>query len=383
MLEIALVGTPNSGKSSFFKAATMQDVKIASYPFTTIEPNAGVGYVKTVCPCKALGIECKPSNSKCVNGERFVPVKLWDIAGLVPGAHEGKGRGNAFLDDIRRAEGMIQVIDFSGKTDNEGNPTDGYDPTGDIEMLENEIDYWMLGILKKLQLYRQINMKPKELIQLVSKQFSGLGISEELVEYTVNVTSVTQGSNDIEMLRFIKTLRKKSKPMLVAANKIDITDKIYEKSGIDAIPCSAVAELALRNATTAGKVKYSPGEKSFEITGELNEKEKKGFDMIKSLLDKYGSTGIQKCINKLVFDTLDMIVVYPVENENKFSDKKGNPLPDAILLKKGSTPKDLAFKVHEDIGKKFIGAVDCKTHQNIGAKHELKDGDIVSIKSGR
>ena len=117
MIEIGLAGKPNAGKSTFFKSATLIDVAIANYPFTTIEPNVGIAYVRTRCVCRELGIDC----GKCVDGWRFIPVKLIDVAGLVPGAHEGRGLGNEFLDNLRQAEGVIHVVDASGSTDEEGN----------------------------------------------------------------------------------------------------------------------------------------------------------------------------------------------------------------------------------------------------------------------
>ena len=146
---IGLVGKPNSGKSSFFKAATLIDVKISSVPFTTIKPNMGIAYVITDCVCKEFGVECNPKYGKCVRGKRFIPIKLMDVAGLVPGAHEGRGLGNKFLDDLRQADALIHVVDFSGYTDAEGKPTSNYNPENDIKFLEEEIDYWVASKIEK------------------------------------------------------------------------------------------------------------------------------------------------------------------------------------------------------------------------------------------
>ena len=109
------------------------------------------------------------------------------------------------------------------------------------------------------------------------------------------------------------------------------------------------------------------------------EKQKQGLDYIKTnVLDKYGSTGVQKCVEEAV-KMLDLIVVYPVEDETHLTDKEGRILPDAHFMKRGSTAKDLAYKVHTDIGDHFIRAIDAKTHRIIGADHELKDGDVIRI----
>jgi ribosome-binding ATPase YchF (GTP1/OBG family) len=374
-MEIAICGKPSSGKSSFFKAATMIDVPISSRPFTTIKPNVGVSYVTTECPCKSLGLKCSPRNSQCVNGTRMIPIKLWDIAGLIPGAHEGKGLGNQFLNDIIQADMLIHIVDASGKTDAEGNSTDNHDPSEDIGFLENEIELWFAGIIKK-------NLKKIREKQKAAEILSGLGIKAEHVEDAINRVGLDPDS-------LAKELRKLSKPILIAANKIDLPtsqenlEKMKKSSpDLTIVPCSAEAEITLRTASKAGFIDYVPGRKSFEIKKDLSEQQKRGLELIKKLvLESHGSTGIQECLNKAVFEFMDYIVVYPVENESKLSDKKGNVLPDAFLMPKGSTALDLAYKVHTDIGKKFIGAVDARTKKRVSADYELKNGDIISIQS--
>jgi len=114
---IGLVGKPSCGKSTFFKAATLANVLIASYPFATIKPNHGIGHVKVDCLCKDFKVKCNPQKGYCVDGNRFVPVELMDVAGLVEGASEGKGMGNQFLDDLRQADAFIHIVDVSGETD--------------------------------------------------------------------------------------------------------------------------------------------------------------------------------------------------------------------------------------------------------------------------
>ena len=110
---IGLVGRPNVGKSTFFKATTLAEVQIASYPFTTIKANHGIAYVKTECIDKEFHVQCAPNHGFCINHHRFVPVELMDVAGLVPGASEGKGLGNQFLDDLRKADVFVHIVDVS------------------------------------------------------------------------------------------------------------------------------------------------------------------------------------------------------------------------------------------------------------------------------
>ena len=146
---IGLIGKPSVGKSTFFKAATLAEVEIASYPFTTIKANHGVGYVKVDCIDKEFDTQCSPSHGFCINHQRFVPIDLMDVAGLVEGASEGKGLGNQFLDDLREANVFIHIVDVSGKTDKEGKPTENHDPCEDIEFLDKELNLWYFNILMK------------------------------------------------------------------------------------------------------------------------------------------------------------------------------------------------------------------------------------------
>ena len=73
---IGIVGKPSSGKSTFLNAACLTQVKTANYPFTTIDPNLGKAFVKTKCVCKEFNVEDNPKNSICVEGARFIPIKL-------------------------------------------------------------------------------------------------------------------------------------------------------------------------------------------------------------------------------------------------------------------------------------------------------------------
>ena len=391
---IGVVGKTNVGKTTFFSAATLVEAEISNRIFTTIEPNKGVTYVRTPCPCRSLKVVCNPQNSKCVDGTRYIPVKLIDVAGLVPDAHKGRGLGNQFLSDIMEADALIHVVDISGSTDSEGHVVEkgGRDPKEDIKFLEEEIDYWILGILKRnLQtLSKRVETTKEKFSEVVHKQLAGLGIKLSEVEEAINETGIAPHSSDLDLLDFIKILREKSKPIIIAGNKIDVSGsgKIFERvrdvTGIDIIPCSAESELALRKASEKGIIKYMPGDSDFEIIKEIDEKQKTALNFILShVLSIYGSAGVQKCIDRAVFEILDMIVVYPVENEHKFSDKKGNVIPHAHLMKKGSTALDLAYKVHEEIGRKFISAVDARTGKHISASYELKNGDVVSIKASR
>lgn len=386
MITLALAGKPNCGKSTFFKAATMANVEIANYPFTTINPNFGVAYVRTKCPCHDLHLTC----GHCVEGNRFVAVNLIDVAGLVPDAHKGKGLGNQFLDNLRQADAILHIIDASGGTDSEGNPVGvgNHDPEEDIRFLVFEMTMWVHGILDKhwTRISRMSQGKGTAIQQGIADIFTGLGITMEDVrdtELKLKLDLIHATIDDLVPL--CAEIVKLSKPMLIVGNKFDETPealrlKLAERKIVFA---SAASELALRNAAGAHLIHYLPGDAQFRIAneGSLSPAQKSGLLKIADIMKTCKGTGVQQAINQAVFELLDMIVVYPVEDENHYCNKKGEVLPDAFLMKKGSTPHDVAFQVHTDIGKGFLYAVDARTRMRIKENHVLKDGDIIKIVS--
>jgi len=389
---IGLIGKPNCGKSTFFKASTLANVEIGNRPFVTIAPNHGIGYVKIECIDKEFKVQCNPRTGFCINHQRFVPVQLLDVAGLVPGAHKGKGLGNQFLDDLRQADVFVHIVDLSGKTDAEGKPAENYDVTKDVIFLEEELDLWFLGLLEKVwrPFARKTEAEKMPLHEAIVKQFSGLKINENQVKETIlksglNPEKVSSWNTE-NLLYFAKILRKISKPMLIAANKCDTTmakenlQKLKNKfPDLIIIPCSAEAELALREASKDGIIDYIPGENHFEIKRELNEKQKKALEfMQKNILDVYGNTGVQEILNYSVFDLLKYIAVFPA-GVSKLADSKGNILPDCFLLPESSSALDFAYTVHTDLGKNFIKAINAKTKLVIGKDYKLKHRDAIEI----
>jgi ribosome-binding ATPase YchF (GTP1/OBG family) len=397
MEQLGVVGKPNVGKSTFFAAATLAPAQIANYPFTTIEANRGVGFVKSKCPHVDFHVECTPRNSRCEDGVRFVAVEMIDVAGLVPGAHEGKGMGNKFLDDLRQANALINVVDASGCTDAEGNVCPGgtRDPLEDVRFLESEIDQWMAGILGKGwgRMAKRTEAEGTKAETLLTEKYAGLGITDAVIKQALKMAPVPEKFSkwtQEDLMMFSTQLRKQSKPMIIAANKADIAPqsnmtKLMELPGCIVIPTAAEYELGLRRAAKAGLISYIPGAREFSITdpSKLNAAQKKGLEKVAEFLAKSeAGTGVQHCVEQAFFKLLDMIVVYPVEDEGKLTDKDGRVLPDAFLLKRGSTAKDMAFKVHTDLGKKFIRAINARTRRVIGAEYELQDGDVIKIVAG-
>jgi len=392
-MEIGVVGKPNVGKSTFFSAATLVDVDIANYPFTTIDANVGVTYAISGHPCKELGCTPDPQNYEYKDGKALIPIKIIDVAGLVPGAHEGRGLGNKFLDDLRMASALIHVIDATGKTDAEGNPTDHHDPVEDIEFLEREIDYWIYGILHKNwdKFSKRIKLQHLKLAQAIADQLTGIGINEEDAFEAIHRLGLNEDPtkwSEEDIMAFVRELRKVNKPIIIAANKADAAadaqiERLIRKGksrGYIVIPTSAAAELTLRKAAKAGFIDYVPGSSDFKIIKKMSPKQEKALELIKErVLDRFGSTGVQDVINTATFELLKLIPVYPVEDEHKLTDQFGNVLPHVYLLPTGSTPRDLAYKVHTDLGKTFLYAVNARTHRRVGEDYELQFNDIIKI----
>jgi ribosome-binding ATPase len=393
-MKIGLVGKPNCGKSTFFKASTLAEVEIGNYPFTTIAMNSGIAFVKIDCVDKEFEVQCNPIFGYCIKNNRFVPIELLDVAGLVPGAgSEGKGMGSQFLDDLNQANALIHVIDISGSTNEKGEPVDAgtYDPANDIRFLEEELDQWYLRILKKGwdKFIRTVKATGGEPEKAIAKQMSGLRVTEDIAKESIKrleLPSDIETWSEEKIKSLASELRKSTKPMIIAANKADvgIGKNNYERlkkefPNYSIIPCSAESELALKEAAKHDLIEYIPGEKDFIMKGELNQKQKKALTFIEqNVLARFGDTGVQKVVDTVVFDILKMIAIFP-GGVNKLADKNGKILPDCFLLKDGSTALDFAFSLHTDIGKGFIRAIDVKTKRTVGKDHLLKNRDVVEI----
>ncbi|MEM2192182.1 MAG: redox-regulated ATPase YchF [Candidatus Hadarchaeales archaeon] len=398
MIELGIVGKPNTGKTTFFNAVTLAKAPVAGYPFTTIDPNVGVAYIRKPCPCREFKTICNPQNSTCKDGVRYIPVRIIDVAGLVEGAHMGRGLGNRFLDSLRMASVLIHVVDAAGATDGEGRPCPPgtHDPMKDVDFLEREIAMWIKGILAKdwKSFAKRAKYQKLDLGKEIAGKLSGLGVNEAQVQGAIKNAMVNAADpeawSEEDLFRFAAELRRLSKPLIIAANKIDTPPaeenfrKLKEK-GYLVIPTSAEAELILRRASQKGVIDYVPGGKEFKIKAPemLTEEQKNALKKIESLMKRFGSTGVQEVIDKAITELLNLIVVYPVDDENKLMDKKGNVLPDAFLVPKGTKAREFAYKIHTELGESFLYGIDARTKRRVGEDYQLKDGDVIKIVAAR
>jgi len=396
---IGIVGKPNTGKSTFFSSATLIPVPIENRPFTTIKPNRGIAYLRSRCVCREFGVRDQPKNSVCIDGVRLIPVELIDCAGLVPDAWQGKGLGNYFLDEIRKADALVHVVDAAGATDEEGRPCrpGTRDPLKDVEFLEREIAMWLVQILAKdwKRIGQTIELTRGDLADALYDKLSGLAVKKSSILEALNVTGLNPDKptswTDEDLTRFVGELRKIAKPMMIAANKTDLPNseeniQRLRKLGYVVVPCCTEAELILRRAAQKGLINYKPGDYNFEIEDEkgLAPEQRKILEFVREkILKRWNSTGVQDALNKAFFELLKMIAVYPVENVEKLSDHDGNVLPDVYLVPYGITAKQFAYLIHSDLGEGFIYAVDARTKRRLGEDYVIKDRDVVRIVSAK
>ncbi|MFN7106475.1 MAG: redox-regulated ATPase YchF, partial [Pyrobaculum sp.] len=362
-------------------------------PFTTIDPNVGIGYVRIDdCPCTKTG--CNPRNYVTIDGVCFAPVELIDVAGLVPGAWQGRGLGNQFLDHLRRAPVLIHVVDASGSTDEEGRlvKPGSHDPVKDVEFLEKEIDLWLASVIRKDwdKAIRLVEFSKRDLVEVLSEKLAGLGITRGQVEKALVEAGLLKKSpsrwEEKDFYNFSKAARAYSKPIVIAANKIDLPEgeegyKRLKERYPDRIivPTSAEAELALRRAASRGLVKYKPGDSSFEAVGTPTSQQKAVLEKIAAVLNKWGSSGVTRAINAAVFNALNYVAVYPVEDEKRLSDKNDNVLPDLLLVPHVYTVRDVAYTIHTELGERFVAAIDVRTGRRLSADSLVTHGLILKI----
>ncbi len=384
---IGLVGAPNKGKSTIFSAMTQQEVPIADYAFTTINPNLGVAYVARKCVETELGVKCKPRTAMCRNGTRYMPVNVIDVAGLVPGAHLGKGMGNQFLNDLVSADALVQVVDISGTTDVNGLSAEGSDPAVDVEMVRKELAQWLAGIILR------------HMADLSRRQDGSAALHELLSGFKATVREIEDAGNKSylpmsninwtaqEAVKFSEALLRTNKPMVVAANKMDrgsaeALDALRKRlAGTEVIECSGAIELALVKAAKSGVIEYDRYSNEIKVNASASAEQAKAIAYMEGYVKRHAGTGVQRLLDTAVFGLLGNIVVYPVEDETHYTDHFGNVLPDALLMRSGSTAYDLAEKIHSELAKRMKYAVDVKRKMRVQKEYVLKDGDVIKIVS--
>ena len=308
----------------------------------------------------------------------------------------GKRSGQPVPGRNRQADALIHIVDAAGATDIEGKPCDigSHDPREDVEFLEKELDMWLLQIVKKDwdRTVKRVEGTKDDFGSVLEDRLSGLGVRRAHVlkaqtDLGLDAAHPSRWSDD-QLLKFLHEVRRVTKPMLIAANKIDIpiaekNTEVLGKLGYQVIPCCAEAELALRRTAEKGLTDYKPGDSNFKVIGQaLSAEQQAALDRIKEkILIPWGSTGVQAAIDYAFFRMLKMITVYPVEDPERLSDNKGRVLPDAYLVPFGTTAKQFEGIIHSDLGEGFLYGIEARSKMRIGEEYVLKDRDVISIVS--
>ena len=397
-IRLGLIGKTNTGKTTFFNAATLSSEEISSYPFTTKKPVTGISHAITLCVHPEFKVQDNPNNSKCVNGWRYIPVEIIDLPGLIKDAWKGKGLGNQFLAIAAQSDALLHVVDASGGIDSTGQISQAGtgDPVSDFADIEEELIMWYLKILEgnRDKVSRSINAGTDP-VEAIAELYGGIGVTKNHVKDTLRITELIEKNFDnfdmTDSKRLASQLRRISKPTLIVANKVDVegADKNFDRlreryNDSIVIPASGDSELSLRRAEQKGLIKYSPGSEQFEIVkaDELNKKQTDALDFIKKgIMGEYMRTGVQFAINIAVFKLLKMNSIYPVANDKNLADKKGRILPDLILLKNGATVNDLAREIHTDLTKGLLYAKDLRYNLRLPIDYQLRDRDVISLVS--
>lgn len=397
-VRLGLIGKTNTGKTTFFNAATLASAEVSTYPFTTKQPNYGKSYAITLCVHKEFNVIDNPRNSLCKDGWRFIPIEIIDLPGLIKGAWQGKGLGNQFLAVATQSDALLHIVDASGSIDAAGRITEPGtgDPLADIADIEEELVMWYLKLIEgnRDKIVRGVK-GGESLSSVIARILAGIGVKEHHVSTALKLSNLE--GKDFENFsmddskRFAWVLRDVSKPTLIVANKIDIPTaaenfkRIREEyKDILVVPASAEAELTLRRAESRGLIRYVPGDERFEVIKHdgLNERQKWALNFIRrDVLGEYMRTGVQHAINVAVFKLLKMNTIYPVADTSKLADKDGNVLPDVYLLPAGSTVEDLARQIHSELAKGLLYAIDARDGLRLPVDYELKDRDVISIVS--
>ncbi|MDJ0270367.1 MAG: redox-regulated ATPase YchF [Aigarchaeota archaeon] len=397
-IRLGLIGKTNTGKTTFFNAATLLSAEVSTYPFTTKQPNYGTAYAITPCVCRELGVNDNPRNSKCIEGYRHIPIELIDLPGLIKGAWAGKGLGNQFLTVASQADALLHVVDASGSVDEEGRLTEpgSGNPLADVYDVEEELVMWLTKLIEKQDDKIIRNLRSgKDIVQSLADILQGARITEDHVLRALKVSGLEnkdfENWTPIDDKKFAENLLDVAKPTIIVANKMDLetAPKNFEilrdqLPNRIVIPASAEAELTLRKAVQKGLIKYIPGEETFTLLqpDQLTEKQKWALEFIESrILGEYMQTGVQLAINVSIFKLLRMNAVYPVSDPVKYMDKSGNVLPDVYLMPPNATVRDLARTIHSDLEKGLLYAIDARTGLRLPGDYQLKDRDVLTIAS--
>ncbi|KAK7240521.1 serine hydrolase [Aureococcus anophagefferens] len=350
---------PSAGKSTFFNAVTRSTgalaAKCAAYPFTTIDPNVREGLF--ACgdrdPALGLGLELAPCppHGRDAKGRRLLPALLKDVAGLVPGASRGEGKGNRFLNDLADADALVHVVDASAETDASGGAVDAADAPEDalareIAWIREELHRWIAGNVARkwhsvVRLAKHRRDSTAALDRLLGL-FTGYAAAPVVVRRAIAVAGLDErvaaldawGSSELH--RLVAAFLEIRFPTVVVLNKCDRPSARanVERLGTsdDLVPCSAAVEAGLVAARARGDVSYVDGAAAFD-----------GADVpgAAAHLAAWGTTGVLDAVSRAVA-LARPAYAYPVADLDSLAGaRSGGRLADCVVLRPHATVEDV------------------------------------------
>jgi obg-like ATPase 1 len=360
-LKMGIVGLPNVGKSSLFNLLTKTEAKAENYPFCTIEPNTA----RVPLPDERFDWLCSLYEPK---NRHPSSLEVVDIAGLVPGAHEGQGLGNAFLANISAVDGIYHVV--RAFLDKNVTHTEGeVSPTRDLEIIANELRLKDLETVKKRRdpLVKKANADPSKRpeLEIYAKII-------EVLEEGRDIKEADWNAKEIVILNELLLLT--SKPSVYLVN---ISEKDYKRQG----------NKWLKSIFQWVK-EHSPDSKiiPFSITYEEAIFPLEGAERAAFLEENRAQSQLDKII-KTGFEALNLVNFFTA----------GEKEVRAWPLQKGQTAPSAAGVIHTDFERCFIKAEVMKyeelkelgsesavkaagKYRTQGKNYEVEDGDILLIK---
>ena len=352
---IGIVGLPNAGKSTLFKALTKKQVDIAAYPFTTLQPNHGIVAV----PDGRL-----EALAKITQPEKITPtaIEFVDIAGLVKGAHKGEGLGNQFLANIRNCDAIVEVVRVF---DNEKveHVEGAIDPERDAEIIKTEILMKDLETLENSlsKLEKEKNIKPSQ----VSSKF-GEGKDRKSLKQKAILAKIKDAVSHGKLISDLKL-------------NDDEQTEIKEFQFLTAKPIIYLFNSNSAEGCLTSEVQHlTMNLKLEEEASELSEKETKDLGLV-SYLDQL----ILNCYN-----ALDLITFFTIA---------GGKETRAWTIKRNTSAILAGGKVHSDFEEKFIRAevITCQKLteagswlkarelgwiKTVGKEYIVEEGDVIEFK---
>lgn len=342
---IGIIGLPNVGKSTLFKALTRQPVDTANYPFCTIDPNVGIVQV----PDQRLeAVNAVIKKPRLV----YTVIEFMDIAGLVKEAHRGEGLGNQFLAVIQSVDAICHVV-RTFRNERIVHVENTVDPWRDIGIVNTELVMKDLDIVNKRleKIKRQARSRDKKLIQILT----GLNRLHAKLEQEKMLNEAAWEQEDRELAKELGLLS--IKPVIY----------LFNSGGSNA----SLPDTALRQSISLNLQTESDA-------AELSEKERQELDLSAAQLDKL----IQAC-----YRTLDLITFYTTVG----------PEIRAWTVKRGATAPQAGAVIHNDFQEKFIRAEVIQWQPLIkagswtaaraggllraeGRNYAVQDGDVVEFK---